>query len=122
MSHQYIHRVNKTPPQNPCKALVNFITEQQNGSTCTIWVNLKVTHGVKILSPLTSSPSLAPFSSSRPRRFSFAPSRNFAELGCTQSLLPFNATIPRLTAHLSTDARAFSELFNGTFCRTCQDR
>ncbi|KAH9622110.1 hypothetical protein KSS87_021466 [Heliosperma pusillum] len=50
--------------------------------------------------------------------------RNFGELGCVQSLLPFGnaATIPRLTGHLSLDVRAFSELSNGTFCRSCQDR
>ncbi|KAL9238294.1 hypothetical protein vseg_012734 [Gypsophila vaccaria] len=56
----------------------------------------------------------APPSSSR-RHPSLSPSRNFGELGCVQSLLPFGnaAATPRLTAHLSLDMRAFSELFNG---------
>ncbi|KAK9667167.1 hypothetical protein RND81_14G237900 [Saponaria officinalis] len=57
-------------------------------------------------------------------RPSVAPLRSFAELGCVQSFLPFGnaAAMPCLTSHLSLDMRAFSELFNGTFCRTCQDR
>ncbi|KMT01105.1 hypothetical protein BVRB_9g223600 isoform A [Beta vulgaris subsp. vulgaris] len=55
--------------------------------------------------PPISSPRL------RTRRLSFTPSRNFGELGCTQSFLPFNiaATTPRLTARLI----APSELFYG---------
>ncbi|XP_074313202.1 protein NUCLEAR FUSION DEFECTIVE 6, mitochondrial-like isoform X2 [Silene latifolia] len=50
------------------------------------------------------------------RHPSFSPSRNFGELGCVQSLLPFGnaATMPCLTGHLSLDVRAFSELCNGT--------
>ncbi|XP_021750809.1 uncharacterized protein LOC110716485 [Chenopodium quinoa] len=67
-------------------------------------------------STLRSPPSLLrppPISSPRlrPRRPSFAPSRNFGELGCTQSLLPFScaATLP---GRLSTELRV-SELFHG---------
>ncbi|KNA10439.1 hypothetical protein SOVF_144020 isoform A [Spinacia oleracea] len=47
----------------------------------------------------------------RTRPFSFTPSRNFGELGCTQSLLNFScvATVPRL----STEVRSCSELFHG---------
>ncbi|XP_044490502.1 uncharacterized protein LOC123214653 isoform X2 [Mangifera indica] len=58
-----------------------------------------------------------PQAASRPqaRRFSFANSRNFAELGCTISFLPLHGVVPaaRLTSHLSINARAFSELSHG---------
>ncbi|GAB4852844.1 hypothetical protein Ancab_017040 [Ancistrocladus abbreviatus] len=52
------------------------------------------------------------------RRYTFAPSRNLGELGCTQSFLPLHSyiymAVPRLTSHLSVDVRACCELFHGT--------
>ncbi|KAK9690954.1 hypothetical protein RND81_09G166000 [Saponaria officinalis] len=65
--------------------------------------------------PPSSAHRLRPPPSFARRNPSLSPSRNFGELGCVQSLLPFGnaAAIPRLTAHLSLDMRAFSELFNG---------
>ncbi|PKA60955.1 hypothetical protein AXF42_Ash019944 [Apostasia shenzhenica] len=53
-----------------------------------------------------------------------APSRSLSELGCTSSLLPLHmaAALPRLTSHLSVNARGCCELSQGTFRRTCQDR
>ncbi|XP_004140720.1 uncharacterized protein LOC101202763 isoform X1 [Cucumis sativus] len=65
--------------------------------------------------PLPSRPGL------QSRRFSFSPSRNLGELGCTHSLLPMLGTTC-LTSHLCVDVRAFCELSHGTFYRTCQDR
>ncbi|XP_031288269.1 uncharacterized protein LOC116146986 isoform X1 [Pistacia vera] len=58
------------------------------------------------------------------RRFPFANSRNFAELGCTASFLPLNglALAVRFTTHLSISTWAFSELSHGTFRRSCQYR
>ncbi|XP_076901654.1 uncharacterized protein LOC143556123 [Bidens hawaiensis] len=46
--------------------------------------------------------------------------RMLGELGCAQSLIPIAGA--RLTSHLTVNVRAFCELSNGTFCRSCQDR
>jgi len=50
--------------------------------------------------------------------------RNLGQLGCVQSLLPLHSTmaVACLTSHLAVSARACSELSNGTFRRSCQDR
>ncbi|XP_074565648.1 uncharacterized protein LOC141822120 isoform X2 [Curcuma longa] len=58
------------------------------------------------------------------RQHAFASPRNLGELGCMQSFLPLYSTVaaPRLTSHLSVNARACCELSQGTFRRTCQDR
>ncbi|WJX14932.1 hypothetical protein P8452_05130 [Trifolium repens] len=62
----------------------------------------------------------------QPRLFSIPPttSRNLGQLGCIQSLLPLHSTmaVACLTSHLAVNARACSELSNGTFHRSCQDR
>ncbi|XP_026446017.1 uncharacterized protein LOC113346731 isoform X2 [Papaver somniferum] len=63
------------------------------------------------------SPSPSPFTSSpRSRTFSFTNPRTMGELGCTQSLLPLHNMVAasRLTSHLSLNARAFTELSQGT--------
>ncbi|XP_018488732.1 uncharacterized protein LOC108859336 [Raphanus sativus] len=78
-------------------------------------------------SPTAALPRLRPSpSSSLPgRRFSFSsPSRNLGALGCTQSFLPLYSVVAasQLTSHLNVNLRAFCELPNGTFRRTCQDR
>ncbi|KAL0885227.1 hypothetical protein Bca101_009209 [Brassica carinata] len=77
-------------------------------------------------SPTASLPRLRPSPSPLPgRRFSFAsPSRNLGALGCTQSFLPLYSVVAasQLTSHLNVNLRAFCELPNGTFRRTCQDR
>ncbi|XP_026455951.1 uncharacterized protein LOC113356927 isoform X2 [Papaver somniferum] len=59
-------------------------------------------------SPFTSSP--------RSRTFSFTNPRTMGELGCAQSLLPLHNMVAatRLTSHLSLNARAFTELSQGT--------
>ncbi|GKV43205.1 hypothetical protein SLEP1_g50525 [Rubroshorea leprosula] len=74
-------------------------------------------------SPLLRSPPpvprirLSPSSASRlhSRRLSFAPSRNFGELGCVYSFLPLHSVVStvRLTSHLTVNARAFCELSHG---------
>ncbi|GMH23613.1 hypothetical protein Nepgr_025456 [Nepenthes gracilis] len=63
----------------------------------------------RLRSPPVSAPRLSH------RRLSFAPSRNLGELGCTQSFLPLHVAIaiPRLTSHLSVEARACCELSHG---------
>ncbi|XP_010467279.1 PREDICTED: uncharacterized protein LOC104747348 isoform X1 [Camelina sativa] len=74
-------------------------------------------------SPSTALPRLRPPPSSR--RFTFSsPSRNLGALGCTQSFLPLYSVVAasQLTSHLNVNLRAFCELSNGTFQRTCQDR
>lgn len=45
--------------------------------------------------------------------------RNVGALGCTQSLLPLHSAVAaaRLTAHISTETRAFCELSQGTSLR-----
>ncbi|CAN6812711.1 hypothetical protein F2Q70_00010507 [Brassica cretica] len=77
-------------------------------------------------SPTAALPRLRPSPSSSPgRRFSFSsPSRNLGALGCTQSFLPLYSVVAasQLTSHLNVNLRAFCELTNGTFRRTCQDR
>ncbi|CAN7012324.1 hypothetical protein BRARA_C04109 [Brassica rapa] len=76
--------------------------------------------------PTAALPRLRPSPSSSPgRRFSFSsPSRNLGALGCTQSFLPLYSVVAasQLTSHLNVNLRAFCELPNGTFRRTCQDR
>ncbi|KAJ8450968.1 hypothetical protein Cgig2_032593 [Carnegiea gigantea] len=68
------------------------------------------------VSALRSPPAVPrlrpPSSYTHRRRTSFGPTRNFGELGCTQSFLPISslAAIPRLMAHLSAQARACCEL------------
>ncbi|XP_073125461.1 uncharacterized protein [Henckelia pumila] len=73
--------------------------------------------------PLASSRRVRP-PSLQPRRFSFSNPRTLGELGCTQSLMPLHNVMAgaRLTSHLAANVRACCELYNGTFCRTCQDR
>ncbi|KAG7583867.1 hypothetical protein ISN44_As08g033670 [Arabidopsis suecica] len=77
-------------------------------------------------SPTTALPRLRPPQSSLPcRRFTFSsPSRNLGALGCTQSFLPLYSVVAasQLTSHLNVNLRAFCELSNGTFQRTCPDR
>ncbi|KAJ0801085.1 hypothetical protein HanPI659440_Chr03g0112721 [Helianthus annuus] len=46
--------------------------------------------------------------------------RMLGELGCAQSLMTVAGA--RMTSHLTVNVRAFCELSNGTFCRSCQDR
>ncbi|MCL7044456.1 hypothetical protein MKW94_001491 [Papaver nudicaule] len=65
-------------------------------------------------------PSQLPRSPPRTRSFSFGNPRTLGELGCTQSLLPLVAAC-RLPPRLSLNARAFIELSQGNFCRTCQN-
>ncbi|KAH0900831.1 hypothetical protein HID58_040334 [Brassica napus] len=88
--------------------------------------------------PPATLPRLRPSQSSLPRRrftnprFSpvlklmliFKFEWNLGELGCTQSLLPLHNVVAssRLISHLNLNVRAFCELPNGTFQRTCQDR
>ncbi|KAL1215768.1 hypothetical protein V5N11_024306 [Cardamine amara subsp. amara] len=71
-------------------------------------------------------PRLRPSQSSIPRRrfASFTNPRTLGELGCTVSFLPVYNVVAssRLTSHLNANVRAFCELSNGTFPRTCQDR
>nr|XP_015866868.1 protein NONRESPONDING TO OXYLIPINS 2, mitochondrial-like [Ziziphus jujuba var. spinosa] len=52
----------------------------------------------------------------RSRRSLFSVPRNVGALGCTQSLLPLHSAVAaaRLTAHISTETRAFCELSQGT--------
>ncbi|CAF2067930.1 unnamed protein product, partial [Brassica napus] len=73
--------------------------------------------------PPATLPRLRPSQSSLPRR-RFTNPRNLGELGCTQSLLPLHNVVAssRLISHLNLNVRAFCELPNGTFQRTCQDR
>ncbi|CAH8380052.1 unnamed protein product [Eruca vesicaria subsp. sativa] len=77
-------------------------------------------------SPPATLPRLRPTQSSLPRRrfASFTNPRNLGELGCTQSLLPLHNVVAsaRLISHLNLNVRAFCELPNGTFQRTCPDR
>ncbi|CAH2051857.1 unnamed protein product [Thlaspi arvense] len=77
-------------------------------------------------SPSTALPRLRPSPSSLPgRRFAFSSlSRNLGSLGCTQSFLPLYSVVAssQHTSHLNVNLRAFCELSNGTFRRTCQDR
>ncbi|XP_010437642.1 PREDICTED: uncharacterized protein LOC104721374 isoform X1 [Camelina sativa] len=77
-------------------------------------------------SPPATLPRLRPSQSSLPRRrfASFTNLRNLGELGCTESFLPLYNVVSaaRLTSHLNVNLRAFCELSNGTFPRTCQDR
>ncbi|CAN8272211.1 unnamed protein product [Cochlearia groenlandica] len=77
-------------------------------------------------SPTTALPRLRPTRTSLPgRRFEFStPSRNIGALGCTQSFLPLYSVVAssQLTSCLNVNLRAFCELSNGTFQRTCPDR
>ncbi|CAA7019918.1 unnamed protein product [Microthlaspi erraticum] len=77
-------------------------------------------------SPAATLPRLRPSQSSLPRhRFaSFTNLRNLGEIGCTASFLPLHSVVAsvRLTSHLNVNVRAFCELPNGTFPRTCPDR
>ncbi|KAL8553386.1 hypothetical protein ACS0TY_001894 [Phlomoides rotata] len=77
-------------------------------------------------SPSLSAPSRLPHSPpSAPRlqrrRLSFSNPRTLGELGCAQSLMPLYSMVA-LTSHLAVNERAFCELFQGTFRRSCQDR
>ncbi|XP_050365246.1 uncharacterized protein LOC126783761 isoform X2 [Argentina anserina] len=47
------------------------------------------------------------------RRFSFTSPRNFAELGCAESLLPMRAATC-FTSHMTVNMRAYCELSHGT--------
>ncbi|KAL8168408.1 hypothetical protein V2J09_009907 [Rumex salicifolius] len=61
----------------------------------------------------------------RPRRsLRFTNSRTLEELGCMSSMLPLHSLVSnaRLTSYVAVDVRAFCELSQGTFRRTCQDR
>ncbi|KAL7119054.1 hypothetical protein ACP275_02G039300 [Erythranthe tilingii] len=74
--------------------------------------------------PRRLNPSSAPSSRPIPRRLSFSNPRTLGELGCAQSLLPMHSMVAGLglTSHLAVNVRAYCELYNGTFQRSCQDR
>ncbi|XP_021735064.1 uncharacterized protein LOC110701741 isoform X1 [Chenopodium quinoa] len=97
----------------------------RSGSFSRSFLNATRSPSIRPSTAFRRPPSpLLPNPARNSRRLSFTNPRSVEVLGCAQSLMPMHSVVvdTRLTSYIAVDARAFCELSQGTFCRTCQDR